>query len=145
MQLLCRMADACSEEGSGAIRGRYQEWLTLPFNIQITRRVVPPRRRCSEADGQLSNLKLCFLDLFRRLNTADRNCRHVESLESEHRSNPLLHTAMCSTTLFRYLQDRTRTRRHMRPVDFNSRIARCEAAYPSRVITAACHGVGWPG
>src|SRR5215831_1133152 len=38
--------------------------------------------------------KLPFLDLFHQLNTADRNCRHVESFESEHRSNPLLHAAM---------------------------------------------------
>src|SRR5262249_62080203 len=48
----------------------------------------------AKLDGQLSDLKLRFLDLFRQLNTADCNCRHVESFESKHRSNALLQTAM---------------------------------------------------
>src|SRR5258708_1524926 len=38
-------------------------------------------------------------------------------------------------TLFKYLQDRIRSRRGKVPAAFNSATARCEAAYPSRVIT----------
>src|SRR5262249_44004043 len=106
----------------------------------------PDYGRCGEADGQLSDLKLRFLDLFRQLNTPDCNCRHVESFESKHRSNALLQTAMI--LLHHVVQVFTGPNpdpRHMRPVDFSSRIARCEAAYPSRVITRGVHCVGWPG
>jgi hypothetical protein len=39
---------------------------------------------------------------------ANRHGRLLEPLESEHRPDSLLYPAMiCSTTLFKYLQDRT--------------------------------------
>jgi hypothetical protein len=38
-------------------------------------------------------------------------------------------------TLFKYLQERIRTRRGKVPAAFNLATARCEAAYPSKVIT----------
>ena len=41
----------------------------------------------------------------------------------------------CSITLFKYLEDRTRTRPGNLPAAFSLSTARCEAAYPSRVIT----------
>jgi hypothetical protein len=41
----------------------------------------------------------------------------------------------CSTTLFRYLLDRIRTRRGTVPIDFSSAIALCDAAYASSVTT----------
>src|SRR5271157_4850341 len=40
----------------------------------------------------------------------------------------------CSMTLFKYLQERIRTRRGKVPAAFNLATARCEAAYPSKVI-----------
>jgi hypothetical protein len=44
-------------------------------------------------------------------------------------------SSCCSITLFKYLEDRTRTRRGNLPAAFCLSTARCEAAYPSRVIT----------
>jgi hypothetical protein len=38
-------------------------------------------------------------------------------------------------TLFKYLQERIRTRRGKVPAAFNLATARCEAAYPSKVVT----------
>src|SRR5271166_4573258 len=40
----------------------------------------------------------------------------------------------CSMTLFKYLQERIHTRRGKVPAAFNLATARCEAAYPSKVI-----------
>jgi len=58
-----------------------------------------------------------------------QDLRRLESLESEHRPDSLLYPAMILLdTLFRYLQDRTRTRRGSVPTSFSLATARCEAA-----------------
>jgi len=55
-------------------------------------RELPPR--CCQSHRGLSDLELSFLDLFRQFDPADRDCCRVESLESEHRHNPLFYPAM---------------------------------------------------
>ena len=47
---------------------------TLMRDQRFPELACPDCGRRGEADGQLSDLKLRFLDLFRQLNTADRNC-----------------------------------------------------------------------
>src|SRR4029077_603562 len=51
------------------------------------------------------------------------------------RIRSLIRRWSCSTTLFKYLQDRIRTRRGNVPASFRFVTARCDAAYPSKVIT----------
>src|SRR3954468_9657050 len=76
---------------------------------------------------QLSCFELMFPNLLRKFDAADGDCCRLESFKSEHWSNP-------------YLLDRIRTRCGIAPADFSSVMARCEAAYASRVMT---RGVGW--
>src|SRR5262249_11027260 len=54
----------------------------------------PDCRRCRRSARQLSDLELSFLDLFRQFDAADRDCRRVESLEPQHRHNPLFYPSM---------------------------------------------------
>src|SRR5262249_24892729 len=54
----------------------------------------PDCRRCRRSARQLSDLELSFFDLFRQFDAADRDCRRVESLEPQHRHNPLFYPAM---------------------------------------------------
>ena len=64
-----------------------------------------------------------------KLDAAYRCCRCVESLEPEHRSNPLFDAAMILLyNIVQYLLDRTLMRRVIVPADCNSVMARCEAA-----------------
>src|SRR6266481_6720291 len=51
------------------------------------------------------------------------------------RTRCLIRRWSCSTTLFKYLQDRIRTRCGNVPASFRLVTARCDAAYPSKVIT----------
>jgi len=46
------------------------------------------------AMSSLSDFELSFLDLFRQFDAADRDSRRIESLEPQHRQNPLLYTTM---------------------------------------------------
>ena len=48
----------------------------------------------AESMDSLPTLNWAFLILFRQLNSADRNCRRVESLEPKHGPDPLLHTVV---------------------------------------------------
>jgi hypothetical protein len=74
-----------------------------------------------------------FLNFLCQLNAADRHGCRLESLESEHRPNSLFDSAM---VLFNdVIQERIRTRRANVLAAFNLATARCEAAYPSNVIT----------
>src|SRR5215813_8581345 len=54
----------------------------------------PDCRRGRRSARQLSDLELSLLDLFRQFDAADRDCRCIESLESQHRRNPLFHPTM---------------------------------------------------
>jgi len=89
----------------------------------------PDCRRCRRSARQLSDLELSFLDLFRQFDAADRDCRRVESLEPQHRHNPLFYPAMILLhDIVQIFAGRIRTRRDMLLSDFSSRMARCEAA-----------------
>jgi hypothetical protein len=81
-------------------------------------------------------VELVFLDFLCQLNAANRHSRRLESLESEHRPNSLFDSAMVLfDDVIKYLQERICTRRGKVPAAFNLVTARCEAAYPSKVIT----------
>src|SRR3954452_20126160 len=83
---------------------------------------------------QLADFELFLPDLRCQFNSADRHRRRIEALEAQHRSDPFFtRRSSCSIPLLRYLHERTRTRLGIAPAAFNSRTARCEAAYASSV------------
>jgi hypothetical protein len=71
-----------------------------------------------------------FFDFLRQFDAADRHGRRLESFEPEHRLRfvALFAGDLAEITLFRYLEDRTRTRRDNLPAAFSLSTARCEAA-----------------
>ncbi len=70
------------------IAGRWESGHSL-------RRPEPrPRLPALPAMSSLSDFELSFLDLFRQFDAADRDSRRIESLEPQHRQNPLLYTTM---------------------------------------------------
>ena len=80
--------------------------------------------------GLWFEVELLFLDFSANSTATNRYGRRLESLESEHRPDSPLYPAMIllNITLFKYLQDRTRTRRGNVPTSFSLATARCEAA-----------------
>jgi len=113
-----------------------------PRKLRVLSRVLggqdsrPDCRRCGRSTRQFPRLELSLLDLLRQFDSADRDARRIESLETQHWPSPLFHSAMILLhNIVQVLLDRSRTRRDRLPSDFNSRTARCDAAYASRVIT----------
>src|SRR5271166_6972754 len=86
--------------------------------------------------GQGFEVELIFLNFLCQLNAANRRAAVSNRLNpSIGRTRCFIRRWSCSMTLFKYLQERIRTRRGKVPAAFNLATARCEAAYPSKVIT----------
>jgi hypothetical protein len=80
---------------------------------------------------ELPCLELTLFDLLRQLDSANGDCRVVESFESQHRPNPLFDSAVVLfDEIVQVLARSTFTRRGSSPVSFISRTARCDAASP---------------
>ena len=59
------------------------------FGHSLRRPEPQPRLPALPAMSSLSDFELSFLDLFRQFDAADRDSRRIESLEPQHRYNPL--------------------------------------------------------
>src|SRR5215831_2551241 len=90
---------------------------------------VPQFRQSRYPNPELARLELALLDLLRQLDSANGDCRVVESLEPQHRPNPLFHSPVI---LFdQVVQVLARSDLHCLgefPAAFISRTARCDAA-----------------
>src|SRR6202163_3256587 len=90
---------------------------------------APQFRHRRIAPTEFARLELPLLDLLCQLDARDRYDRVVESLESQHRPDSLLHSPMVLLhQIVQVLVDRTWTRPGSSPLSFISRTARCEAA-----------------
>jgi hypothetical protein len=59
-----------------------------------SKRRIPQFRHSRFPGPELSGLELTLLDLLRQLDSANGDCRVVESFESQHRPNPLFDSAV---------------------------------------------------
>jgi hypothetical protein len=102
----------------GRVMGRLKEFLMRSGSENR----CPNVRSIYGSARQVSNLELVFPNLLCKLNAADGYRRCLESLEPEHRPNPLFDAAMV------LLHNIVQVLAGSYPTDFNSVMARCEAA-----------------